>query len=214
MARLRPHAEPLPPGRHPRARRALGRCGIALAVLVTILILAGQAIFFVDAVRSGALASSVSPSNVPIHGSIAHRLHVATAGALGPSDRGVRRFQLTTVRPDRSNPRLVDVDLTWAINNDLSAGTIGNEAQAEVYAVIRDIFTASLPVASLSLHGTYPVSGAGGTERETVVMELSIARPVALAAGQVGWDGMEPATLWPMLHRTYVAPGFTPLAPE
>lgn len=214
MARLLPQPDPLPFARHSLTHRVLRAGGIGLAVLITLLILVGQGIFLVGAVRSGALTSGVSPSNVPLRGSVTHRLHIAVAGALGSSDRGAPRFRFTHIRPDRSNHRLVDAELVWAINNDLSAGTIGNEARAEVYAVIRNVFTASLPVASLSLRGTFPVSSPGGRTHEAVVMKVSIARSVAIAVNHVGWDGMEPATLWPMLHRAYVDPRFTPLAPE
>lgn len=188
--------------------------GIALAVVVTLLILAGQIIFLNRSLRSGAFTSSVSPSMVPITGDITHRLQVAFAGALGPSDRGVRRFSVTHVRVDTSNQRLTDAVVVWAINDDLSEGTIGNEGQAEAYAMVRNVFTASLPVASLSLQGTFAVSGADGRKREKVVMKLSIDRSVAAAIQRVGWDGVEPGMLWPMLRRSYVDPTFEPLAPE
>lgn len=188
--------------------------GFSLAGLVTLLIVAGQIIFLIGAIRSGALGSNVSSSTIPGHGNTYHRLQVTLAGALGPSDRSVHRFTVLRVLPDRANRRLADADVVWAINDDLSTGTIGNQAQAEAYAMIRNVFTANLPIASLELQGTFDVLGPNARKHESVVMKLSIVRSVALAVTHAGWDGMEPGSLWPMLHRTYVDPRFEPIAPE
>ena len=206
--------ERLQTSRPSRYRRALRLFGVGSGIAVTVLIVAGQILFLVGALRSGALTSGASPSTVPVKGSIDHRLQVVLAGALGPSDRGVQRFEVVGVQPDRANNRLADVVVRWAINGDLSAGTIGNGAQAEAYAMVRDIFTAHLPIASLVLEGTYPLSRSGARLREAVVMKLAIDRSVALAVGRAGWDGIEPASLWPLLRHIYVDPRMMPLPPE
>lgn len=180
--------------------------------MLVAVILAGQIIFLVRTVRSGAWMGGVNAAPVPTKGPLSHRLDVALANALGSSDRGVRRFSIAGIHEDASNPRLSSVSVRWAINDDLSAGTLGNGAAADVYLMLRDIFTAHLPIALVRLDGTYPVRNGRGHARETVVMRLAMRRSVATMAGNMGWDSLDSQTLWPLVDRISVNPQFQPLA--
>lgn len=201
------HPYPLhPPGR--RAPVAVKRLGLALALVVVALVLVGQGIFLVRALGSERLDYG---SSIPMHGTLTQRVSRILAAALGPSDRGVRRFRITSVSTEPGHPSLRAVRITWAINNDLAAGSIGNGAQQDVYTVLRDLYTAYLPLGQVWLTGTFPMRTRRRTQ-ESVVMRLSMDRSTADTIGRVGWDTMDPQTVWPLVTRNYVAPELQPIA--
>lgn len=202
-----PHSRPSAPD---SPGGGLGRkLGFVLAGIVVALVLIGQLIFLARIISSGSLTSSSTTVQVPKTGSLAHRLDAVLANALGPSDRGVRRFAITAVHP--AGGHFSAVSMTWAINSDISAGTIGNGAQADVYLMLRDIYTSGLPVASVRLAGTYPLSNRRGKAQETVVMRLAMTRKEAATAAEGGWENLDAQTLWPLVDRIYVNPQVQPL---
>src|SRR5581483_4200337 len=81
---------------------------IGLGCLVFGLILIGQGMALVNAYRSGATASIP----IPHSGTLRHRMTVALSAALGPSDRGVRRFRIDSIVPAASDPARKDVTVT------------------------------------------------------------------------------------------------------
>lgn len=181
------------------ARTVLRRLGFGVGVLVFTLVLVGQGIFL-----SRSLGGGTEPA-APPSGSLSHRLHVILARALGPSDRGVQRFRILRIASVHTNQKAVDI--TWAINDDLSGGTIGNGAEAEVYTMLRDLYSANLPIALVRLDGTYPLAAG---KRDAIVMRLSMDRRTAALIDKVGWDTLDPQTLWPLVQRTYVNPALQP----
>jgi hypothetical protein len=195
----------------PDAGLVVRRFGVGLACTVVALIILGQVLFLVKAARSGAWTSAASVPRIPTTGSLSYRLSVVLSGALGSSDRGVRRFEVTRTRADTANHRLSTVGVRWAINNDLSAGTIGNGAVQDVYLMLRDIFTSGLRIATVNLSGTYPMRDRLGHTHETVVMRLAMTRRVAAIADKTGWDNLDSQTLWPLTIRHYVNAEFQPL---
>lgn len=184
--------------------------GIGAASLVVLMVLIGQGLFLVQSVRSGTWTTQHVA--VARTGTLKHRIDVTLAGALGGSDRGVPRFVVTQIRRDGAGSRLRVVRMRWSINNDLSAGTVGNGGQADVYAILRDLYTARLPLARVDLTGTYPMPS-GGHMRETVVMRLGISRSTASVVTKAGWDTFDPQTFWPLVTRYYVDPQLQPLPP-
>jgi hypothetical protein len=187
-------------------RSGIGRKLIwaSLGTVVTLTVL-GQLFFLFHVAATGALTDA---SVVSRHGPFAHRVEVALLGALGKSDRGVRRFRVSSIQPSRSHPALKNIQITWALNKGLGAGTIGNGGMLDAYGILRSLFTSGLPIASVKLAGTYPTSQ---SKRDTTVMRLSMSRQVARSITQAGWDTMDPQTMWPLITRQYVAPGFQPL---
>lgn len=200
------HPYPLhPPGR--RASVAVKQFGVAIALVVVALVLVGQGMFLVRALGSERLDYG---SSIPTHGPLMQRMNDILAAALGPSDRSVRRFWITSISAESGHPSLRTVRITWAINNDLTAGSIGNGAQQDVYTVLRDLYTASLPLGRVWLTGTFPIR-MGGRTQESVVMRLSMDRATADTIGRVGWDTMDPQTVWPLVTRNFVAPELRPI---
>jgi hypothetical protein len=193
-----------------KTTRALG---IGLASVVVALVLVGQVIFLVSAARSGLSLAGDAPS-LPQTGSLPHRLAPILSAVLGPSDRGIRRFRITGAYPGSSNRRLEVVSITWAINNDLSAGTVGNGAQVDVYAMLRAIYSSHLPIGLVKLTGTYPIPDRRGRPHETVVMRLAMDRSAANAVEETGWDNLDAQGLWPLVRRLYVHPDLQPVAAE
>jgi len=191
--------------------RGMRRVGIALAGLVVTLILTGQAIYLARAVQTGLYSNGGGGIQVPHHGSLEIRLSAVIGGALGPSDRGVRRFRVTSVRVDPNDSRRYVAAVRWAIDNDVTAGTVGNGAEVDVYAALHAIYTSGLPVSAVRLTGTYPMERRGKT-RETVVMRLEMDQAAARLVQQTGWDALDAQTLWPLLHRQYVDPALQPLS--
>lgn len=206
-----PNPDPRPKKSHPITRNMK----VGLAAIVVALVLLGQLIFLVGAIRNGGLLSpSGAAVEVPRTGTLTQRLNAILGQVLGPSDRGVARFRLLRVAPDPNRPSLHAIDVRWALNNDLSAGTLGNGAQVDVYAIARAVFASHLHVGLLTLEGTYPLSAAGSKMHETVVMRLSVDQSVAATVARAGWGSLGPTSLWPLLRRTYINPDFQPVSTE
>lgn len=206
-----------PAEREPRRRlgcpSSLGRrIRFALAALVVGLVLIGQGIFLVRVATSGGSQGIIQ--SFPRTGTLSQRLHTVVNTALGGSDRGVRRFAITAITTDPARRTLKDVSITWAINDDISAGSVGNGAQLDVFAMLRNIYSAHLPIALVRLRGTYPVPQHGGSAREATVMRLSMTRHVANVIGQGDWSNVDPESVWALTHRAYVNPDFQPLPSE
>lgn len=195
---------------HSLPRRVAGWVKVGLAVLVFGLIIAGQIIFLVRSAGGRPPLSGSGPQATAHHGSFASRLNAALAASLGPSDRNARRFAVTSVRADGARPGLKTIAIRWAINNDLSQGTVGNGARQDVYAMLQAIFGSRLPVSWVRLDGTYPLRDG----RETPVMRLSMDQRTAGLITRVGWDTMDPESVWPLVHRDYVNPQFEPLSSD
>jgi hypothetical protein len=194
-------------------RPSLRALKISMALSVVALVVAGQIIFFVGAVKDSgpALVTGNTPA---LHGSVPQKLRTILAVSLGPSHRGADRFKITKIQSDTTNPRLKVVDIRWSIGNDLSAGSVGNGAQIDVLAMLQGIFTARLPIEMVRLDGTYPVRNHVGQSVETTVMKLSMDRHTANLISRSGWGNMDPQTLWPLVDRRFVANDFQPIASE
>lgn len=192
-----------------RRQRVTRRAGIGLGGLVFALILVGQGIFLVNSLKGGAIFPGTT-SAVPRSGSMRHRLDVTLSRVLGPSDRGRQRFQILHIN-SLPHSRDTTVVITWAINRDLSGGTVGNGAQAEVYSMLRAIYSSHLPIGLVRLDGTYRLRSAGADQ---VVMRLSMDRRTARLVKNMGWDTVDPQTLWPLVRRLYVNPYLQPQSAE
>jgi len=171
------------------------------------LILIGQGMALVNAYRTGATSSIP----IPHTGTLRHRMTVALSAALGPSDRGVRRFRIDRIIPAPSDPSRKDVSVTWAINSDLTWGTLGNGAQVDAYIILRTLYDSGFPVARVNLTGTYTTH----THHESVVMRLAMPRRVDRLLKQAGgWNEYDAGSVWPLIHRIWVNPDFQPQSAE
>lgn len=184
----------------PSASRLSQRFIIAGLIIVSLLIAGGQIMVIV-----GSAQSSSSAVPIPSHGPLRTRISAVLADALGSSDRGVRRYRLALSRQRRVNRLTV----TWAINNDVSTGTVGDGAAADVYNILHDLGAAHIPVATVRLIGTYPLQG-----RERVVMRLRAGNGLLRLLGAVGSDGLDPQTVWPLVRHDYVNSAVAPSSNE
>jgi len=199
---------------HGRLRRWGKIVGYVLAGVVVLLVLVGQAIFLSGALGSMATGTLHGAPKIPgPHAPLAARLNAILALSFDPSDRGVRRYRLSSVRRD-PHSRQYRVTIIWSINNDVGAGTIGDGAAQDAYSVFRNVFSRNLPVSQVRLEGTYPSTGTSGSQREQMVMRLSMDSRVARTVNSAGWDTVDPQTLWPLIDRSYVAPAFQPMSTE
>lgn len=173
---------------------------IAGLVIVSLLIASGQIIAVVRSVQSDRSAVPI-----PQHGPLNRRISAILTDALGPSDRGALRYHIDAVT-HRSGARL---RVTWAINNDVSAGTVGNGAAADVYNILHDLGADNIPLASVYLVGTYPIRG-----HEQVVMRLQASGSLLRLLSAVGSDGLDPSSTWPLVRHEYVNPAVAPSSTE
>lgn len=157
----------------------------------------GQVLAFVRSVSSDRAAVPV-----PTHASLRQRVSVLVADSLGPSDRGVPRFHIDSLISRRT------LSLTWSINNDISNGTVGDGAAADVYGILYNLAT-HVSLTRVRLNGTYRLDS-----REQVVMRVAAGQPVLHLLRSVGTDGLDPRTLWPLLQRSYVNPAVAPSTGE
>ena len=127
------------------------------------------------------------------------------AQTLGSSDRGVRRFQITSIARAPGQPGLSAVSLTWAVNGDLSLGSVSAGAQLELYLVLRTLNSAHLPIGVITMTGTFGQRTAAGRSVEVPVLRVGLDRSIARL---INWDAVDATTLWPLLRRPMVRPGF------
>lgn len=190
------------------APRSPGRtAGFAAAGILLALVLIGQ-VFYVLDLRGTAQTAPV----VPVHAGPAQRLSASIAAALGPSDRGVRRFRLALQRSPGA--RTWELTVTWAINSNLSQGTVGNGAENDVYNILQAVYTSGLPIRSTRLVGTYPLGSTSGHAHEAVVMRLLMSATRAALVNGISWDTLTPQDVWGLLDRRSVNPAVRPLVSE
>ena len=173
---------------------------VALLVVAAALLAAEQAWFFAtnEAPTRPRVASAVPTS-------LRGRVAALVASALGPSDRGVQRFRITGLPLAPSGHGQRSVSLTWAINGDLSLGSVSAGAQLEVYLVLRTLYSAHLPLSMVRMTGTFGQQNRRGRDVEVPVMIVGLD---AATARLVDWQDMDASTVWPLLHRYMVRPGF------
>jgi len=176
------------------------RWGKVSVLLILAVALAGEQVVFAALNGSGRV-----PRQISMPHTFRGKINLALHDALGSSDRGVRRFRIVSLKKSANGYRLT---VRWAINNDLSSGTVGNGAQADAYLAFSDLFALHIAFDRVDLVGTYPDSKHGG---ETPVMRLWIDRSTARVISSYGWSTLDPETVWPLIHRAYVAPDFQPV---
>lgn len=172
-----------------------------LFVAVALLLLGEQVMFLLDGGARNAHAPAVRAHPTSLSG----RIEAQVAAALGTSDRGVRRFRLVALRPDARHAGLYTVNLTWAINGDLSLGSVSAGAQAEVFLMMRNLFTAHLPISFVRMTGTFGQQDKHGHDVEVPVLAVGMARSVAQV---VDWQDLDATQVWPLLHLYMERPGF------
>jgi len=182
------------------AGRAVGTWRLALLLLVAAA-LAGEQLLFLKG-----SASSVRPhQGMAAHLSDARRVSLLIADALGPGDRGVTRVQLVGARADPVHKGARIVTLTWAINGDLSLGSVSSAAQLDVYLVLQNLYTAHLPISDVRMTGTFGERDSHGHDREVPVMTVGMD---AATARVIDWQNMDATTVWPLVHHYMIRPNF------
>jgi len=200
-------ARPSPPTPLPDAGeggRLSGRAVVtwrtALLLLVAVA-LAGEQLLFLKG-----SASSARPHHVTAaHLSDTQRISMLVADALGASDRGVKRVQLVGTRADPTHKGARIVTLTWAINGDLSLGSVSSGAQLDVYLILQNLYTAHLPISDIRMTGTFGERDSHGHDREVPVMIVGMDAAVARV---IDWQNMDATTVWPLVHHYMIRPGF------
>ena len=170
---------------------------ISCLVIVSSLIVIGQLVAVIRGVSGDRSAAAI-----PRHGPLRQRISAIVADSLGPSDRGVRRYRIDSLSPGRV------LTVTWSINNDVSNGTVGDGAAADVYGMLYNLAT-HVSLKNVHLTGTYPLGG-----REQTVMRLDANQHILHLLHSVGTEGLDPQSLWPLLRRDHVNPALAPSSGE
>jgi len=187
----------------PRRGRALTLNWRAALLLIVAAGFAGEQLMFLgDSASAGRTGAGPAQH---LTGTERERVALLVAEALGPSDRGVARFHLAGLRADPARKGAQTLDLRWAINGDLSLGSVSSGAQLDVYLVLRTLYTARLPLSSVRMTGTFGQHDRSGRHVETPVMIVGLD---AAAARLIDWQDMDASTVWPLVHRYMIQPGF------
>jgi hypothetical protein len=181
------------------------RAKVALVVVIALGLLVEQVVFAIA--DAGSSQKTRQPHFPP---TMMGKLDRALTNALGSSDRGVRRFRVLNVTPTPTKPRYHDVTVRWAINNDLSGGTLGNGAQADVFLMLSNLYTSGVRLDRINLVGTYPETG----KSERTVMNVWMNWRTASVLARNGWGTLDAEIVWPLVHRAYVSPNFQPAPSE
>lgn len=170
---------------------------------VVLLLLAEQLAFF----RSGSSSSPpATPSRaVQATGGLRAQVSSLLAQALGKSDRGVRRFHIDALATDPGHPDHSILHLTWAVNGSLAMGSVSAGAQVEVYLMLSTLYTHHLPLSDVWLTGTFGDHDRAGRPIEVTVLKLELG---AHTAALLDWGSLDATTVWPLIHRIYIRPGF------
>lgn len=95
--------------------------------------------------------------------------------------------------------------LTWAINGDLSLGSVSSSAQLDIYLVLRSLYTAHVPITAVRMTGTFGERDRQGRHVEVPVMVVGMD---GATAHLIDWQDMDAETVWPLVHRYMIQPGF------
>lgn len=174
---------------------------ITLTIIVAAGFLAEQVYFVVDSNRQAQAVAThtVQPRTLSGH------INAILYDVMGNSDRGIQRFHIDSLTPDPHFPGLKDLTVHWAINFDLSAGSVGRGAQMDVYYSLERLYQAHVPLATIRMIGTFANKNAKGQYFEQRVLDVSLTKPVA---DLIVWNTIDDQTLWPILHHAYTMPGF------
>jgi hypothetical protein len=178
---------------------------IGLVVVIALGLLVEQVVFAIA--DAGSHQKTHSPYFPP---TMVGKLDRALTNALGSSDRRVRRFRILRLTLAPGMPRYRNITVRWAINNDLSGGTLGNGAQADVYLMLSDLYTSGVRLNRVDLQGTYPETGTS----ERTVMRVWMDRRTASYLTKNGWGTVDAVIVWPLVHRDYVSSSFQPSPAE
>lgn len=195
------HSTPLSPrAALAQPRRWTLHWRVVLLILVTAAIAGEQLVFLRDSAGSAPLHAGR-----PQHVTTTTRLAALVSDALGPSDRGVTRFRLTGWQADPRHHGLRILNLTWSINGNLSLGSVSSGAEADVYLVLRALYTARLPLSAVRMTGTFGTRDRHGQAVETPVMVVGMD---ASTAALIDWQDIDASSVWPLVHQYMLRPGF------
>jgi hypothetical protein len=169
-----------------------------LLMAVLILALAAEQVYFLR----GSTAQSAATPVVPAGAGVPGQLRALAMNALGPSDRGARRSSLTATSDKRHRYAVV---MTWAINGDLSMGSVSDGAELEAYLTLRAFYSSGLPLSSVRMTGTFADRAPGGGTQEVPVLSIGLDQNVAR---QISWSAVDAGSLWPLLRHYMERPGF------
>jgi len=184
------------------ARKPRLRPKLLLPLALGLILVVEQLVFL----RGGNSSSaSTPPAARSVSGSLSTRVSSVVAQALGPSDRRVTRFHIDSLSPDTANPGKRVLSLTWAINGDLTMGSVSAGAQVETFLLLHNLYTSHLPLSDVRLTGTFGDHDRAGRAIEVPVLKLELS---ARTASALDWTALDDTTLWPLIHRLYIRPGF------
>ena len=189
-------------------RRTTIRPKILLPILLGLGLLIEQIVFFHGGTNSSPTPSSAAATTAAIPGkpgTVYYRVATVVNQVLGPSDRGVTRFRIDSLVPDPAHPGQRILSLTWAVNGDLTMGSVSAGAQVETFLVLHKLYTSHLPLSDVRLTGTFGNHDRAGRAVEVPVLKLELA---ARTIPVLDWGSLDDTTLWPLIHRIYIRPGF------
>lgn len=184
----------------PPRRRRFAPWRVALLLIVVAAFAAEQLIFLGNNTPAGRTGAQTAQ-----HLTGPRKIDALLAEALGPSDRGVTRFHLAGMDADPAQRGAYTLNLMWAINGDLSLGSVSAGAQLDVYLVLRKLYTARLPLRAVRMTGTFGQRGKHGHNVEVPVMIVGMD---AATARLIDWQNMDASTVWPLVHQYMMRPGF------
>ncbi|HEY8284598.1 MAG TPA: hypothetical protein VIJ28_09445 [Chloroflexota bacterium] len=186
-------------------RRTRIRPKILLPLVLGLGLLVEQVVFFHGGANSSPVRSS-APAGIPGNpGTPYHQVATVVNQALGPSDRGVNRFHIDSLAADPAHRGKRVLTLTWAVNGDLTMGSVSAGAQVETFLLLRSLYTSHLPLSDVRITGTFGNHDRAGRAVEVPVLRLELAARTIPAEV---WSSLDDTTLWPLIHRLYVRPGF------
>jgi hypothetical protein len=172
-------------------------------IAVILFLVAEQIIFFRDSATVTSPITNGSKATTDV--TLVARVDTAVNEALGPSDRHARRFAVQSLTPDEHKQGQSILHLRWAINGNLALGSVSAWAQFEAYSLMEGLFTSGLPLSSVDLTGTFGDHDANGHAVEVKVLQVSLD---SATAALLDWGNLDANSVWPLLHRVYVRPGF------
>ena len=139
-------------------------------------------------------------------------------GSAYPLQRGPRLVRLSLVRPGsvlpppnspKPSPHYRSVYLTIRLNDHpLGRSWRLRAAQADVFQLLKALYTSRLPIYRVQISGTFPLRrGATTAERQVLVAVMN--HPTAERIPWKRWGRDHESQLWAMLDYKIVDPGFS-----
>lgn len=98
-----------------------------------------------------------------------------------------------------------DVRVVWTIRDNITKSMIDGGAKLDVHGVAKVVAESSLPISSLYMEGTFPMTDGYGNFEETTVVKVVFTKETL---DKINWDGLVFKNIYGAADEIWINPDF------